>query len=73
MPPALPETLVAIGGVAATFGKDEFQKLLGYSWDQWLNRHKEPLPEGRDRPWQVVDDGYAPSIETAYQRYLHQR
>jgi len=51
--------------------KKDFEELLGYSWEHWLNREREPLPEVQQRPWKPIDDEFWPSIETAYQRYIH--
>jgi len=49
-----------------------FKNLIGYSWEQWLNRETVPLPEVEHRPWRAITDEITPSIETAYQRYIHQ-
>jgi hypothetical protein len=49
----------------------QFEKLHGYSWQRWLDREKEPLPENTERPWSPMPDDWWPSIETAYQRYIH--
>lgn len=60
------------GGPASTFAKEPFRQLLGYSWDQWMARDTTGLPENTTRPWQQMADEYVPSMETAYQRYIHQ-
>jgi hypothetical protein len=48
-----------------------FQELNGFSWEQWLDRKVTPLPEHTQRPWSPIPDEWWPSIETAYQRYIH--
>ena len=52
--------------------EETFKRLVGYSWNQWLNRETVPLPDVEHRPWKALGDEIAPSIETAYQRYIHQ-
>ena len=54
------------------FAEEEYAKLLGSTWKQRVNLDTEPLPSGDHRPWQRVPEELAPSIETAYQRYVHQ-
>jgi hypothetical protein len=58
--------------LGAFFDEETFERLVGFTWKQYLNRMNEPLPEGDHRPWQNITDEYSPSIETAYQRYVHQ-
>jgi hypothetical protein len=56
----------------ATLADRELTKLLGYSWAAWKRGEKVEAPEGfQERPWTLIADEYAPSIETAYQRYIH--
>jgi len=58
--------------VGQMYAEEEYEKMLGFTWKQMLNRDAEPLPPGDHRPWQRVGDWVEASIETAYQRYVHQ-
>jgi hypothetical protein len=58
--------------IGQMYAEEEFEKLLGFTWKQELNRDSEPIPPGDHRPWQRVGDWVEASIETAYQRFVHQ-
>jgi len=47
------------------------EQLHSFSWQRWLDREKEPLPENIQRRWSPIPDDWWPSIETSYQRYIH--
>ena len=51
--------------------ESEFEELTGFSWQRFLHRETEPLPDVKKRPWSPLPDEWWPSIETAYQRYIH--
>jgi hypothetical protein len=56
----------------ASLADEKLTELLGYSWAAWKRGDNVAAPEGfQERPWTPITDEYAPSIETAYQRYIH--
>ena len=61
-----------ISSSPATLADNELRELLGYSWAAFKRGEKVAAPDGfHERPWTPIADEYAPSIETAYQRYIH--
>jgi hypothetical protein len=61
-----------ISSSPASLADKELKELLGYSWAAWKGGEEVAAPDGfQERPWTPIADEYAPSIETAYQRYIH--
>lgn len=56
----------------ATLADKDLKELVGFSWAARRRGEEVDAPEGfAERPWTPIADEYAPSIETAYQRYIH--
>lgn len=51
--------------------EQQFDRLVGISWKEWVDGKRECRPDHVDRPWTSLPDEWWPSIETAYQRYIH--
>ena len=51
--------------------EEEFDRLVGIPWSDWVAGKREARPGHVDRPWTSIPDEWWPSIETAYQRYIH--